>query len=282
MRGYLEKGCSFLIAAQNEDGGWGYSARSGQSAPEPSCHSLLALRDFSADSAAKGLSWLESRIGPDGGLRYEGDEDIHWSTSLAAYCLVRLRHKEAKDAGKLRACLACLSALRGSSDKGVGWAWTNQTFSWVEPTSYGLLALKAAGQANNPRVREAEVMLQSRTCADGGWNQGLLRAFYEQAEPLATQTALGILALQDVPAARTPILKAVAYLRSAAGTHPTVLSLVWSTLAMNAIGEDPGSLPAELEKRQEPEGSWRSSVLLTALAVLALQAVTGGRNAFKL
>jgi hypothetical protein len=172
--------------------------------------------------------------------------------------------------------------MKGTSDTGVGWAWTNQTFSWVEPTSYALLALKAAGQIHHPRVIEAERMLQSRACPSGGWNQGLLTAFYEQPTGLATQTALAILALQDHAEGRGPILKAVTFLRSEVGSHPTVLDLAWATLAMNAIGEDTGSFPAELEKRQEPEGSWRGSVFLTALAVLALQAVKEGRNAFKL
>lgn len=278
MRGYLEKAGAFLTGAQNPDGGWGYSAQSGQSAPEPTCHALLALKQFSPESTEKGLSWIETRIGADGGVRYEGDDDIHWSTSLAAYCLAHW----ARNTAKLNACVGCLLKLKGTSDRGAGWAWTDQTFSWVEPTSYALLALKAAGQSRHPRVIQAEQMLEARTCADGGWNQGLLKAFYAQPTALGTQTALGLLALQDRVAEHPRVLQAAAFLRSEVPAHPTALTLSWAILAMDAVGEDPAGLPAELEKRQEPEGSWRGSVLLTALAVNALQATEEGRNAFKL
>ncbi len=224
------------------------------------------------------MSWLESRIGSDGGLRYEGDEDIHWCTSLAVFTLARLH----PDSPKLGACTRCLLAMRGSTDKAVGWAWTDRTFSWVEPTSYAILALKAAGQGRQARVTEAERMLKAQTCTTGGWNQGLVHSYYAHPDPLAIQTALGILAVQDQAEWQGSITKAVAFLRSDVSSHPSVLSLSWAILALNAIREETATFPAELERRQEPEGSWRGSVHLTALAVLALQAVKEGRNAFRL
>ncbi len=277
-QGCLGKASSFLTGTQRPDGGWGYEADSDQSAPEPSSCCLLALSNSSRAASERGLSWLEARIGSDGGVRYEGDNDVHWTTSLVAFTLVRLR----SDSSKLRACVSRLLTLKGTSDKGVGWAWTDGTFSWVEPTCYALLALKAAGQTRHPRVVEAERMLEARACSTGGWNQGLLTVFYEQPTALAVQTALGILALQDRSEWRASIVKAAEFLRPDVGAHPSVLTLAWTVLAMNAIGEDTCNFPAELEKRQEPGGGWRGSNHLTALAVLALQAVKEGRNAFRL
>ena len=36
----------------------------------------------------------------------------------------------------------------------VGWPWAENNFSWVEPTSWACLALRKAGQGDNPRVQE--------------------------------------------------------------------------------------------------------------------------------
>ena len=290
MRESLERAVGFLIAARNPDDGWGYSSQSGQSAPEPSCYSLLALADhpeppdrqrthvLHSDVIRNGLSFLHRRIGPDGGVRYEGDADLHWSTSLAAFTLARLD----PDSPTLRACIRRLLTMRGSLDKAVGWPWTERTYSWVEPTCYALLALKAAGHGDHLRVAEAQRMLQARTCAGGGWNQGLVTALHQQLSPLPVQTALAILALQRDTESHTAVVRATAVLRAGLVSRPTVLSLAWATLALHGIGEDVGGFPAALEARQESNGSWRDAVHLTALSVLALKAGTEGQNVFRL
>jgi hypothetical protein len=274
----LDRAADFLRTAQNQDGGWGYSARAGQSAPEASCYSLLALTGRASESVRDGLSWLESRIGADGGVRLEGDDEIHWSTSLAALTLRRL----APGAGKLTQCLDCLITLHGTADTGVGWAWTDQTYSWVEPTCYAVLALKAAGWARHTRVREAEDTLHARICKTGGWNQGLLKSFNRELTGLPAQTALAILALQDHAESESLIDHTAEWLASEVSSQPTVLTLAWSTLALNAIGRNENGFPAELERRQQTDGSWRSAVHLTALSMLALMAAGEGRNVFKI
>src|SRR5204863_9079682 len=55
-----------------------------------------------------------------------------------------------------------------------GWSWIEDTFSWVEPTAWCLLALKhCAPQPHSPidqiRVRDAERLLADRACHGGGW-----------------------------------------------------------------------------------------------------------------
>ena len=51
----------------------------------------------------------------------------------------------------------------------IGWPWINDTFSWVQPTSYAIFALKLVGLREHARIKEAEALLFDRMCpgADG-------------------------------------------------------------------------------------------------------------------
>ncbi|MFB3903038.1 MAG: hypothetical protein ACE15E_06255 [Acidobacteriota bacterium] len=278
MQQVLQKAGRFLLAAQNSEGGWGYSARSGQSAPEPSCYSLLALHDRSQRSSQKGIAWLESQVAADGGVRLEADDETHWSTSLVVFTLTRL------DPGfrRLPVSVFRLLAMKGSRDAAVGWAWNEETYSWVEPTCYAMLALKAAGLGKHARVADAERMLESRTCIGGGWNQGLRVSFLREMKALPSQTALVMLALQDRADSHPTIADAGRFLRSKVEKEPSTLTLALAILAFDALGEDCAGLALRLERRQAEDGSWREAVHLTALALLALRAVKEGWNAFKL
>ena len=80
----------------------------------------------------------------------------------------------------------------------------DDTFSWVEPTAYCLLALKRARHLGvvptrdiAARVDEAERMLADRACAGGGWNYGNAHVFDKDLRPHGPTTALALLALQD-------------------------------------------------------------------------------------
>jgi len=53
-----------------------------------------------------------------------------------------------------------------------GWSWMVKTFSWVEPTALAMIALRAAGYKDHPRVQEAVALLMDRQLPDGGWNIG--------------------------------------------------------------------------------------------------------------
>lgn len=278
MNGVAEKASRYLLAAQNPDGGWGYSANSGQSAPEPSCYSLLALNGHGRGKNQKGLAWLESQVDRDGAVRLTGDDEAHWTTSLAALTLVRLD----PEFERLPACLNRLLSMKGSQDAAVGWAWNEHTYSWVEPTCYAVLALKAAGRGTHPRVTDAEHMLELRACVGGGWNQGLRVSFLREMAPLLPQTALAMLALQDRPKLQALLDEAAAFLLSGVKKEPSALGLALAILAFHATGHEGTGLPEKLEERQGSDGSWRETVHLTALGVLALKAVKEGWNAFKL
>ena len=103
-----------------------------------------------------------------------------------------------------------LLAVRGHTIKGdpevqdmfdidperVGWPWAEGTFAWVEPTAWAVLALRAAGQGQHPRVIEGVSLLLDRAFDAGGINYGNRRVLGAMTEPIPGPTAIMLLALQ--------------------------------------------------------------------------------------
>jgi hypothetical protein len=164
-----------------------------------------------------------------------------------------------------------------------GWSWVDGTFSWVEPTSYALLALKAAGIRKHDRILEAERLLCDRVCSDGGWNYGNPQVRNIDLPSMAPTTALAAMALQGFPSAGSIVNRALAFLEREAPAHPSTLALSWSISCTSIYGRSADELTALLVNRQRPDGSWRGEVHLTALALLAIRAAQEkGANVFEI
>ena len=76
----------------------------------------------------------------------------------------------------------------------IGWSWTPHSFSWVEPTSYFILALKkikAIFQLKRfmRRVEQGELMIYDRMCEGGGWNYGNAAVYDDRLWPYPDITA---------------------------------------------------------------------------------------------
>ena len=85
-----------------------------------------------------------------------------------------------------------------------GWAWTTDTFSWVESTATCLLGLKRlfaphARQMSERALAEAEALLVDRVCREGGWNHGNANMLGKDLPAYVPTTALALLALHDRP-----------------------------------------------------------------------------------
>jgi hypothetical protein len=83
-----------------------------------------------------------------------------------------------------------------------GWSWTPGTASWVEPTSYALLALRHVPEEMLSRGVEkrrylGESMLYDRMCPGGGWNNGNPLIYGVGGVPRVGPTVWALLALQD-------------------------------------------------------------------------------------
>lgn len=279
----------FLLKAGDPKGGWPYRPGT-QPSPEPTCLSLMALANVPQAAAAReaAVRWLESRMNNDGALTLSGDNQPHWSTSLFVIALTQLGvRNDLRD--KAANWLLAWKGERVEPKQEItldgalqGWPWASGTFSWVEPTSYALLALKLTGHGRHARVAEAERLLLDRVCEDGGWNYGNRVVYGAAFQGFPSTTALAALALQDSAAARPTVERGLAFLEREMQSHQSALTLALAILCSQVFSKPTTTLITALKSRQENDGSWRQQVHLTALAELALQTAANSTNVFAL
>ena len=233
---------AFLVRGRNAEGGWAYHP--GKAARlEPTCWALLALGARAADRpvlaqwpAADGML-LERRGGTP-------------NYAFHALALLAMRALGAPPAGGVRPLLAALQAVKGDAipdaaanrqDNSLqGWSWIGDTFSWVEPTAWALLALKhwarTPGITVDPaRIDVAERLLVDRCCAGGGWNYGNANVLGQDLKAFVPTTAIALLALQDrrtLPA----VLRSLDYLERAATLERSGVALSLALIALTAFG----------------------------------------------
>lgn len=248
---------------------------------------LAGLREADALRDAA-IRWLQSRMNSDGAITLIGDTQPHWSTSLFVIALTRLGvRSDLRD--KAVNWLLAWKGNRTNPKEEItlngmlqGWPWASGTFSWVEPTSYAMLALKLAGQGRHKRISEAELLLLDRVCEDGGWNYGNRVVYGAAFQGFPSTTALAALALQDSTIARPAVERGLAFLERRMQSRQSALTLAFAILCLQVFSKPTAPLVAALKSRQQSDGSWRQQVHLTALAELALQAASGGTNVMAL
>jgi hypothetical protein len=269
-----------FLATQNTDGGWPFHASGalspGDSRVEPTCWSLLALAnnpESAQPNITRGLEFLRAQQLSDGSWpASSGMSSGGWVTSLAALTLAQFPANEKsfipalqwlcddypRDSSRWQKFLKSFSSAKHESHNNEfrGWGWTPRTSSWVEPTSFALLAFSSAlssgaapfgskgadfssGPAippSNPHFsaelakqiaqrRDLAVgLLYDRICAGGGWNCGNPRVYGVDGESLVLPTCWALLALRNAP------------------DHPNrALSLQWLQKSLPTIAS-PGSL----------------------------------------
>jgi hypothetical protein len=202
-----------LRASVNADGGWGYYAGH-PSRLEPTCWALAGLGSTGAldvrfESSAAALL---SRWQREDGLLI--DDAVPGSTANVAFnglaAWVAIQNPALASRLSVTRLVGALSRAKGvklppstinrQDDSLQGWAWIDGTFSWVEPTCWGLIALKAARTAmsvEESRVSEAERLLVDRCCASGGWNYGNSNMLGQELRPYVSTTALALLAMEE-------------------------------------------------------------------------------------
>lgn len=280
----------YLRQSQLIDGSWSYYPTSAQGSPEPTCLATMALAGSEADTAvAPALNWLTGLVDDNGAVILPGDDEPHWSTAHLAITLTHLQH----DSALRDRAISWLLTWQGSSGEAdpygaiklnpelIGWSWISDTFSWVEPTCYGLLALKKAGIHQHNRISQAEAMLRDRVCVGGGWNVGNPVVWDQALEAFLPHTALVLLALQDKPI-DSVLEQGLALLRNEEDETYSTLSLALMIMCLQKYGQKSDKLVTQLLHRQMADGSWRQMTQLTALVILALQSVNGGGNVFQL
>ncbi len=175
-----------------------------------------------------------------------------------------------------------------------GWSWIDQTFSWVEPTCWALLALKKSGVARSAdaaraaginfdaartRVSDGERLLADRACRAGGWNFGNAVVMDQDLRPYMPVTALGLLAMQDARGADV-VNRALASLEAHWSDELSAVSLGLSRICLGVYDRRAEGVAAQLIAHTENAlqfGNYHG----IAVALCAL-APPGGSHAFTL
>ena len=203
-----------LLATANSRGGWGYY-RGKEGRLEPTVWALLALAPTDRNTAdlARDREFLAACQRADGWLVENAAWPVHIGFNALALLILQSR-SELIEPQQVKALAAALVHTKGvqvppspsfAQDNSLqGWSWNPETFSWVEPTAWGTLALKKALRTGilsdsvaRPRIEEAERLLFDRCCHDGGWNFGNANVMGRDLFPHVPTTAIALLALQD-------------------------------------------------------------------------------------
>jgi len=251
----------------------GYLA-GGAAAAEPTALAAMAFvqsgRDEAAQKAAEALAAMQ-QAGGEVGVR--NHESPGWPTSLAIVAWSALKKasgtrerpgqvasaparsdREADassslDGGQIDRAVAWLLANRGRAVERtenfghntelIGWAYAEQTHSWVEPTAFGVLALKAAGKADDPASREGIAVLLDRQLPGGGLNYGNTYVLGQLLRSHVEPTGIALLALAGEPDSGGGVAKSITWLRRSVSAETTPLSLGWALLGLRAHGALP-------------------------------------------
>jgi hypothetical protein len=281
-RGRLER---VLLASRNSDGGWGYYPGKA-SRLEPTCWALLALEEAAADPAALARWPVEHGLLLE---RASGSANF----AFHGFALLALHALGIEHAGGTRALVAGIQGVKGIAlgaweynrqDNDLqAWPWVAETFSWVEPTAWCLLALKkwngtpGAG-IDRARIEVAERLLIDRVCTPGGWNYGNSNMLGAELKPYVATTALGVLAMQDRQS-EPEIAGSLDYLEASAPNERSGLSLALAIVALDAAGRSSGAV-REILLRQTEISLELNNLLAIAASLYALR--DEGRHAFTL
>jgi uncharacterized protein (DUF362 family) len=285
---------SRLAPLANPDGGWGYHAGK-SSHPEPTCLALLALgtaRDQFTQAIANGLAALERNHQTDGGYRLPGGRpEADWTTAIALYAKLALGAPPHEVKPTIEHVLSVESRVMKKDPETtdmesdidlslVGWPWAAANFGWVEPTAWSVLALRAAGLDNHPRVQQGLKLLLDRAFDSGGANYGNRIVLGTRTEPIPGPSAVLLLAVQggvDHPR----VDASVGYLRVHAAQSTDLEHLAWARIALGLHDSDTATreLLPELDKKiLAAAADPQTSPHRLALAALAV----AGHNAFAL
>jgi hypothetical protein len=273
-----------LVASRNADGGWPYYAGK-SSRLEPTCAALVGMGAPISDVLAVLESWPRRD-----GLFTDGAGEIN----VAFNGLAALTLAPAYDRPVARELAAALVRTKGvvippstinrQNNALQGWAWTTDTFSWVESTATCLLGLKRLARTPRAadvtaRMAEAEALLVDRVCRDGGWNHGNANMLGKDLPAYVPTTALALLALHDRPTVAT-VKRSVAFLHGHRLAETGALALALARIALGVYGADAGDVDAAMA------GEWQRSTFLgnlhaTAMALCALTGVGSEFEAFR-
>jgi hypothetical protein len=286
-----------LVAEAGRSGGWGYyGRRSGRI--EPTCWTLIALHalwkphlgEWTA-FARPHLEFLGRTQGADG-LLSDTEAALANFTANALAALVVVHEPSSANHLAIDRLLEGLGRAKGvrlqqndpkQDNQLQGWPWVRDTFSWVEPTAWCLLAMKKAAASRRTsagaRIDEAERLLANRMCPSGGWNYGNASTLGQDLRAYVPTTAAGLLALQD-KRADAVTGRSLRWLMDERLSEPSTAALSLATMCLRLYGQS----TADMEERLAAEAvksEAAGNLHAMAMAALALSAEPQSLEAFR-
>jgi hypothetical protein len=148
------------------------------------------------------------------------------------------------------------------------------TFSWIEPTSYAIIALVRGWPGGPPatarsRIDEGRRMILDRECPGGGWNFGNKEVLGVAMEPYPDSTAIALLALAASGEDHGAAERGFGALDRLLGLNRSGLTLSLASLARRAWARDGTSLRPGID-RLFGQTAFLDDVRSIALATFAL------------
>jgi len=217
-------------------------------ASEPAALTAMALVAH-GERPNSALDWLAERQGADGSVGVTLEQTTPgWTTAQAvlAWALAdRYATTESlRYMGPVGRGTDWLLASRGmplerNEQLGhdstlIGWPWVEGTHSWIEPTAWAVLALKAIGMSRHARTREAVRLLVDRLLPDGGCNFGNTFVLGQQLLPHLQSSGICLLALAGENIDDPRIDRTCDYLERQLSRRTATASLSYSLLGLAA------------------------------------------------
>ena len=278
-----------LLRLRQPGPGWG-NRPGGSGYVEPTALAALALAASdppgdatqSRKAVAEAADWLSRLQQPDGGLGISPDlPRPRWTTPLAILVWSATeggRESRHKAVEWLLTQRGTTWEPTGESPYGhdtriAGWAWVDETHSWLEPTAMAVLALRRAGSADHVRTRDGQRLIRDRAIRSGGWNYGNSAVFGADLRPQPAPTGMALLALAGVEDFDSPLVQhGCEYLEAILPTTRAPQSLCFGILALTAWDRRPREADDWLMAAHA--GAARRSNSIAQLAYLLLAAGT--------
>lgn len=264
---------------------WGYGPDAA-GATEPTALAALALLAHDQPAlAAPALDWLSSLQNPDGSVGINRDQSTPgWTTSLAILAW-RAGDQAARKSDYQKSVELAVRWLLHAAGVSLprtpelghdttidGWPWVLGTHSWLEPTAWAVLALRATGHGRDRRFIDGVRLLIDRLLPTGGANYGNTFVLGQQLRPQVEATGLAMLALKGQPDPSGRIEASCAYLESALSADTPAISLSYGLLGLAAQGRPSEKADELLQAAFERTARQGFPPLNLALLLLAAQA----------
>lgn len=276
----LEPYLDFVLAHQEEDGGFPYRSAEG-SVLESTAFCLLALEGYNRalEAIGRGLSYLLSLQNETGGwFLYRNDtRSSAYATALSLLILDRIDRQQYQD--RIEDGIRFLGNTRRyvhdeTMDENV-WGWNDQTFVGPEPTAMVALVLKHLNALSDQQAGEVERFFKDNMCRRGGWTFGY-PVDSHQRESIASDrailvpqlhiTALVLLCMQDK---KGEYISHFGVIQEQYPLSFCPLSLSLSALAYDCYRMDNRKVVQRLNKIMTEDHQVAQVVFYNALAALA-------------